>query len=95
MTARAVTIVVLAAVGFAGVAGAQAPAAATKKAETKQKQLTTKDARFTFIQKAQIWARTNVSERRLVSRVGIDHVGEPDGRSRVAENGPDQPTRTT
>ena len=25
----------------------------------------------------------------------IDHVGEPDGRSRVAEDGPDQATRTT
>jgi integrase len=31
---------------------------------------------------------------RMVSRVGIDHDGEPEGRSRVAEAGPDQPTRT-
>jgi hypothetical protein len=61
MTARAIAIVVLAAVGFAGVAGAQAPAAAG----TKKKELTTKEARLTFIQKAQIWSPTKVSEMDL------------------------------
>ena len=34
------------------------------------------------------------ADERVVSRVGIVHVGEPAGRSRVAEAGADRPTRT-
>ena len=64
MTARTMAIVVLAVVGCAGIAGAQAPPAA----QTKKNELTTKEARLAFIRKAQIWMPTNVAEMDL--RVG-------------------------
>jgi hypothetical protein len=35
-----------------------------------------------------------INDFELVSRVGIVHVGEAEGRSRVADAGTAQPTRT-
>lgn len=61
MTARAIAVVVLTVVGCAGVAGAQAPAAA----KTEKQELTTKEVRLAFIRKAQIWVPTNVAEMDL------------------------------
>jgi hypothetical protein len=60
MTVRAIVIAVLS-LGFAGVAGAQAPA----RTQEKEKELTTKDARLAFIQKAQVWVPTKVAEMDL------------------------------
>ena len=61
MTARAITLGALGAAIFASVAGAQAPL----RPQPKQKELATQAARFAFIQKAQVWAPTNVAEMDL------------------------------
>jgi hypothetical protein len=61
MSARNIAVVILAAVAFTGVAGAQAP----DKAQPKQKELTTRSDRYNFIKKAQVWVPTNVAEMDL------------------------------